>query len=247
MIPRKEPTLFKSPTCTNRKLIEVLPPGSWKGHPAFITGGGPSLEGFDFSRLRGRRTIGINRSFEFYYPTINLSMDTRYLHFLLNGRYGKEAVNGEEALTRFKTMPSYKVWLVTYSNQLPDDIFIIPAYKNYISSITDMSFDLGQGIAHGDNSGFAAFNLAVCLGANPIYLLGFDFVYSETGKSHHHSGHPTPTDRPKLLSFKANFEKWAPEIKRRGIQVFNCSRISALKSFPYLDIDNVLTKVPNHG
>ena len=37
-----------------------MPEKAWAGHPAFIIGGGTSLQGFDFTRLAGEFTIGIN-------------------------------------------------------------------------------------------------------------------------------------------------------------------------------------------
>jgi hypothetical protein len=47
-------------------LHEVLDDGAWEGEPCFIIGGGPSLKGFDFNRLRGQgRVIAINRALEY--------------------------------------------------------------------------------------------------------------------------------------------------------------------------------------
>ena len=52
----------------NNKVTYKLREGQWTGHPCFIIGGGPSLKGFDFNLLEGRKTIGINRAFEFFNP-----------------------------------------------------------------------------------------------------------------------------------------------------------------------------------
>ncbi|GAG00227.1 unnamed protein product, partial [marine sediment metagenome] len=34
-----------------------MPDGAWNGKPCFIVGGGPSLKGFDWTKLNGHRTI----------------------------------------------------------------------------------------------------------------------------------------------------------------------------------------------
>ena len=108
-----KPRLFESEKCTNRRLWEVLPDQAWKGHPCIIIGGGPSLIGFNWRLLRGWRTIGINRAFEKFEPTILFSLDLRYLKWILGRRYGQESID------RFKASPGYKVWLTTYIATLP--------------------------------------------------------------------------------------------------------------------------------
>src|SRR4030042_335661 len=44
----------------HRPFWEVMADGAWRGERCFIIGGGPSLPGFDFERLRGgaRRRAG---------------------------------------------------------------------------------------------------------------------------------------------------------------------------------------------
>src|SRR6266542_4672655 len=42
----------------------------YAGLPIFIISTGTSLRGFDFTRLNGKITIGINRVIEYYHPSI---------------------------------------------------------------------------------------------------------------------------------------------------------------------------------
>ena len=49
-------------------------------------------------------------------------------------------------------------------------------------------------IKHGNNSGYAAINLAYHLGVKRIVLLGFD-MQNIGGKSHFHDGYPTRTTK----------------------------------------------------
>jgi len=116
MISAERATLFRSDKFVNRWLYEVLPDGAWKNKPCFIVGGGPSLKDFDWHLLKGRRTIGINRAFEKFEPTIMFSMDTRYLKWVLNDKYSSSVRD------RFLSLKSYRVWLCTYTVKLPDYI-----------------------------------------------------------------------------------------------------------------------------
>jgi hypothetical protein len=225
----RPPVLFRSPVCLNRELIDVLPAGSWLNKPAYLVGGGPSLEGFNWKLLRGRRTIAVNVAFYNFEPTIIFSMDTRCLNWIVGGTYENKFPGLRE---RFEKTTAYKVWLLTYTAQLREDIFVVRVLKNYDYGLREFSWDLRAGIGHGNNSGFAAFNLAVLLGANPIYLLGYDMKHKD-GKSHFHGGHPIPQDEAKAISYAAAFEKIAPELAKRGIRIINLNPDSGLRCFEF--------------
>jgi hypothetical protein len=83
-------------------------------------------------------------------------------------------------------------------------------------------------------------NLAVTLGANPIYLLGFDMALGPDGKAHYHSGYSMPFPVRKLAAYIDNFNYVAPILKERGVEVVNLSPVSALKCFPKYSPDEVL-------
>src|ERR1017187_6377563 len=60
----------------NKHITEVFNKDSWLGKRCFIVGGGESVKGFDFNRLNGEHTIGINKAFKFFSTsTINYGMD----------------------------------------------------------------------------------------------------------------------------------------------------------------------------
>jgi len=217
--------LFRAHGFTNQSLSDVLPDHTWDGRECFIVGGGPSLHAFDWSRLKGKRTIGVNRAYEFFDPTILFSMDTRFLNWVHQGRYG------EEALKKFNNFVGYKVWLCTYTVKLPDDIYIVRVYKNYNEGLKAFTFTSKNGIGHGNNSGYGALNLAVCLGANPIYLLGFDCRH-ENGRTHFHNGHPVRQKEETTTNFIKYFTKVAKRIEMHGTRVINLNPQSALTCFP---------------
>ena len=62
----------------------------YAGKPIFVISTGTSLRGFNFARLNGRITIGINRVIEYYHPTIVHFVD---LHGTLHSRRRRCAIS----------------------------------------------------------------------------------------------------------------------------------------------------------
>lgn len=203
----------------------------WAGRRCFVIGGGPSLSGFDWSQLDGELTIGTNRVFEFYMPSIISTVDRRYLVWIMEGKYG------EEAKRKILGTSTPIVLTKPKNSQEPpfDDIMELDA----------LGFDglpgaLKDGLYTGRNSGYAAINLAVALGCKEIYLLGFD-MHGEDGKqAHFHDGHPiTKADDVYADKFLPHFDKLAPLLKERGIRVVNCAPDSALVCFEHMDFADI--------
>ena len=205
-------------------LYATLPDGSWRGEAAFIIGGGPSLTGFDFTRLKGRRVIAVNRAFEVArFADILFSMDSLYYRWAL--------MRPSHSFSKFKGL---KVWLDTYGFPY-QGIHLVKSQGE-----KGLSWSLRDGLYHGRNSGYAALNLAACLGANPIYLMGFDMAVRD-GKTHFHSGYSMAFPVRKLPIYAERFNQAAPMLKARNINVVNLSPSSALECFPKYAVDEVLT------
>jgi len=206
-------------------LSEVLPEGSWKGRSCFIVGGGPSLRQFDFSLLDGRLSIGINRAFERFWPTILFAMDVRVLNWIRQGLYG------EACRQRFEEYQGLKVWCLLYGAKLPDDVYIVKAFGNFLTSQRQWGTSYAQGLGTGNNSGYAALNLAFILGADPIYLLGYDMKH-EGDRSHWHGGHPIKQTVEQVESFRLHFYRAYRKLRDAGRTVINLNPDSALPRFP---------------
>lgn len=93
----------------------------------------------------------------------------------------------------------------------------------------------------GTNSGYQAINLAFHLGARRIVLLGYD-MQRTGGRSHWHGDHVG-----KGLHNGMNFElalqaipRLAIDLQSEGVEVVNCSRQTAIKSFRRAAIREVL-------
>lgn len=220
---------------SDNKITKVLSPRAWEGKRCFILGGGESLKGFDFHKLDGEVTLGINRIFEFYQPTVTYMMDYRFL----------EQIKGGE-MNAYLNKDVYKAWLQYTGIK----IFLCPITPLrmepnlfLVHRLDDKRITLSadEGIYGGNNSGFGGLMLAIALGANPIYLLGFDMKC--TTATHWHEGYPGQTlegQRVKNKQFLDLMNEFAPWIKNMGIEVINLNPNSALDCFQKRSIDEVL-------
>ena len=210
----------------SRHFSEILEDGAWKGQRCFIVGGGESLKGFDFSKLSGELVIGVNRAYEKVDCTIMFAIDNKLYNWIVKGNLGQEA---KEKFDNFK---GHKVWIDSAKYPYPKDIFLLDC-----AGSSGLSHSMKDGLFAGENSGYAALNLAVCLGANPIYLLGFDM-----GGKHWHEDYPEKQSQSVYEKYKANFIKAAPELKQRGIKVINLNSDSALRCFEFGKFEDIRRK-----
>jgi hypothetical protein len=99
------------------------------------------------------------------------------------------------------------------------------------------------GLRNGRNSGFAAINLAVHLGATRIILLGYNM--SHAAGAHFFGDHPQGLTQNASLypGFRRNFDTLVEPLRTLGVEVFNCTENSSLDAFPRRDLADVLPAV----
>lgn len=190
-----------------------------EGNDLFIIGGGPSLKGFDFNKLKGKFTIGINKAYESIIPTILYYSDKCFYDW-----YGPK-------------IDSLQCKKATISDvKKPDTI------KLGCTGTDGLEMRFGN-IRHGQNSGYAALNLAFHLRPKHIFLLGFDMQQTDN-QEHWHSGY---SDKRKVTGPLFSANKWVESFKtiatplaQTGVKVFNCNPDSGLLCFPFCDIKTVL-------
>lgn len=100
-------------------------------------------------------------------------------------------------------------------------------------------------VAYGDNSGFAAVNLALLMGASDILLVGFDMRVVED-KGHFFGEY----DDTKLVNTRTHgYERFIGAFKvaahnmPRDVTITNCTPDSALTCFPYADLQKTLEQL----
>lgn len=96
-------------------------------------------------------------------------------------------------------------------------------------------------VGWGGNSGFHALNLAVQFKCRKVVLVGYDMTLSNG--LHWHGKHPGNMNNPS----PGNVERWRRAVDNAwrviqplGIQVINCSKVSALTSYPKMELDKAL-------
>ncbi len=207
----------------NRFLVDEIPDRPWAGQRCWIIGGGESLKGFDFSVLRGENVIAINRAVEVApFAEVMFSMDSR-LYGWYKRRHPEMPTESHDA---FAACRGLRVWVAGDGDTFENDVLLVKRLGN-----RGFSMSLRDGIYTGGNSGYAALQLAACLGATTIYLLGYDMT-----QGNFHSGYPTSGSDPKTRGWIEGFNKLAPKLAAAGIQVVNMNPASRLRCFPFGEI-----------
>lgn len=191
----------------------------WSGETVYLIGGGPSLKGFEWNRLRGKKTIAINKAIKFWPEA-----DAMYW------------TDGRIWTWLEKEIQDYKGLKFTIRPKpYPSDVHILRR---------GIKFGLEKAkntIAHGNNSGYAAINLAIHLGAKRIILLGYD-MGNDGKSSHFHDGYPSNATSEKIYKdqFLPGFDVLKDCLKGTGIQIFNACPTSKLKTFKRISIEEAL-------
>lgn len=98
-----------------------------------------------------------------------------------------------------------------------------------------------RGLRTGYNSGYQAINLAVHFGAKRIVLLGYDMAPNPDGPSHWFGEHPDKIPSP-YPEMRAAFESLVDPLAAIGVDVVNCSRRTALTTFPCVPLHAALAE-----
>jgi hypothetical protein len=204
----------------------------YQGLPIFILSTGTSLRGFDFTRLNGKLTIGINRIIEYYHPSIMHFVDitAHKTHAMALSNYNGMIIAGPGAVPSATHANTFEI-----SRNI--DTFELSGDMTTTSKVVGRSFSDGW---FGGGAGCTALHTAILLGGDPIYLLGYDY-YQENG-GHFDEYDESRNDRNIYLDSFVSIhhlgsQDWLPKI-------FNCNSRSKVTCFPYIDIDSVLSEPP---
>jgi hypothetical protein len=203
-------------------------PDDWQDETVFIVGGGPSVLGQDVERLRGRRVIAINSSFERVpFADILFFGDLRWWQ---EYRHSLEAFAGQLVTARFTPceIKNADRPILTLERQNPPGLATLPTR-----------------VVFRRTSYAATINLAVHLGARSIVALGLDGGPDKQGRTHHHA--PYPDNWSRLRQPRAKWSEQAAEfaslvepLRQRGVVVRNASPGSALKLWPIVRLEECL-------
>jgi hypothetical protein len=208
----------------------------YRGRPIFVLSTGTSLRGFDFRRLDGHLTIGVNRIVEYYHPSIMFFVDVtaKATHARALRGYrgiviaGPGAAPHDTDATVFEINPDNRA-----PSQQPtpfDEALRMWASERHVvgRSFNECLYGLGAGCQ--------ALHAAILLGASPIFLLGYDF-YEDRGS--HFDDIDASRNRQDLYRHVSACiddlarEPWLPA-------VYNCNPASKLTCFPFMSLDVAL-------
>lgn len=193
----------------------------WAGETVYIVGGGPSLLNFNWNSLAGKKTIVINKAI--------LSLSSANVFYWTDSRvYGWY----KSEIDKFKGL---KV-TIRDSPLYPNDVKILKKGDRY-----GLSEDVST-LSHGNNSGYAAINLAYLLGAKKIVLLGYDMKNNGT-QGHYHDGYPVPPTGDSIYKeqFIPGFVILAGLLKEKRIEVYNASVESSILAWPKITHETALS------
>lgn len=206
-----------------------LEPGAWLGKPVSILGGGPSLKGFDFSRIpKHHKIIAVNAAF-LHAPQADICFteDVRFIE-----RFGAvleewdglavwHCLLGIKAERGLKACPSVQI-----IQEKRDDKF-------WAKDLSALSFS--------SNSVVGAINLAEILGASVIYLLGVDCRTEGPMVKHFHEDYNQAWDvgAMQVLNWKSDFENWVyPNCKVPIVNVINPDYESAVQCWMKVKLED---------
>ncbi len=197
----------------------VLTRKDWVARPAVVIASGPSLTAEDCELVRLARAADLVRvvSVSNAWKQTALWADQ---FFAADQRYWK-AYAGKMMLAGVS-----KDRMVTCCN--------VSASIHHIARVRAANRpSIGTYQLHtGGNSGFMGLNLAFLYGSRRIILLGLDCQPGPKGERHFDGDHPSPLVQ--VMPFKEwvhRFERAAPDLKKHGATVINCTRSSALTCF----------------
>ncbi len=200
----------------------------------YIIGGGSSLTGFDFSRLKGRDTIAVNMAaLDVPSPTYCITADSNIFKKLCEGYF-----KGVDTTWVLVTNPNHCSMKWKDGRFIGKSGYVYDLFKpNMIirnAGVEGIGFSFND-FRTGYNSGFCAFQLAVLLGYRKICLLGFDMTIQKT-QSHYHDRYKGKRIADATLDqYYDNFALALATLnKKTNIEVVSCSKISRLnRLIPY--------------
>lgn len=202
-----------------------------EGQVVIVIGGGPSLIGFDFSKLKGKTCIALNSAFKGIEEYLTAIFWT----------------DNDWAATNYDHIMRFKGFRFSARHNAEKHIrYDIRGFGDacVLNKVGDYGFAMDVNSICGNNSGVQILNLLTNLKAYKILLLGYDMNPSAKGKTHWHEGYLQ--DSAALYAtayndlFIPSFQSMAPFIKQLGVDVVNCNLESKLHCFRKDKLENYL-------
>lgn len=184
------------------------PRNFWKNEDVVIIGGGTSLRGFNWELLKPYNVIGCNSAFR------------------LGVEICKVCVFGDAKFyDKFSAQLSQFAGIVV--TNCPHDRAHREPWIRFLKRRPRGLFDDGVHLGWNGNTGALAINLALCMGAKRVFLLGYDMTPDEEHKPNWHD---------------YQIEKLNPVVYEKFLNGFDCISAQLGKVFPGREVYNVTTE-----
>lgn len=191
----------------------------------YILFGGPSIKGFDLSKLNGKHVLGCNKSAEIYPCDGVISIDKTYINskrnFLKNYK-GYVALASNET----KASPMYNKRIVDW---------IEPDFLYWHNKRKPDTFSENNEELTGRHTGHAAINFAMLNGVKTIHALGLDLNVMGWW----HSGYTSQCNQRWMLNWAKSIDDCKPTLDKWGVTLFNYNLDSAVRNYPFRAIDSL--------
>lgn len=193
-------------------------PKEWDGATAFIIAGGPSVTQEMIDKLRGRKVLAINSSWE----------SAPWADYLFFGDM-RWYLQNKKIETEFPG----KILSV---DQIPQ-----PSRALRLRRVTTPGLCASpDSVMINRTSLTAAINILVHLGVKKIPMIGADGKTSSDGRTHHHQPHKWPQRSNCWDQQRSDLEGIVASVKAAGVEAFNCNPDSAFRMFPFIDFEAAL-------
>lgn len=200
----------------------------WHGETVVIAASGPSQQREDIELARGRaKVLAINNTWEIaQWADVLYACDNSWWQCQDPG-YGQHAIREFGGLLVAGNSHTTQVNRIVHS-EVSEAVY-------------------GANLGDGGNSAYQAINIAALWGSKRILLTGVDCM--KPGEHWHgpHSQNNAPGTNPIANAREETMKKWlkafgkiAPMLAERGVEVVNCSRQTALTTFPAAGLENAL-------
>ena len=182
--------------------------------PAFILGNSPSISSLNLKLLDGYFTIGINRIFYLYDPTILMWQDQQIW------------------ITEKNSIQKQRAIKICSNTSDPKRLFFNFKVFDY-----PYRFSMNPGELFGrGNTGILAVEFAVALGCSSIVMLGMDCKYEKGGKTDFYG--KNKDHKPYTLKMCRGAMEWVKE--NCPIPIYNCGNIDLWRKQSLEEIINIL-------
>lgn len=196
----------------------------WRGETCALIGAGSSATKEAVDRLRGRcRVLVVNTSYKLVpWADALYAADARWWDW----HGGAKEFRGLKITQDKGAAEKYRLRCVS----------LVQSGRDLDAIIIDRPGLLG----HGRDGGFQALNLIVQFGARRIPMLGIDCC-GDRWHGDHPEGRKVPLPKEFELR-RAIYDAQASRLTSLGVEVVNCSAISALTGYPRLSVEEALAR-----